>query len=395
MTPLDAARAQLHWGRSLLPVGPDKKPHARALLASGHQRHGRPSWQALQHARPAETELRAWFSTPGAQLALVTGMVSGLVVLDADGETGLALFQQYGLTEKAHVRTPSGGLHLYLPHPGWRVRTLQSQTNPHLASVRGMDIRADGGYVLAPPSRTPKGPYRYLRDPRDLEAISSLPRELRALLGLEEAPRPGRPPPAAEPQAQRASSPLAVPLPRQGAEPLSRELLTRALTRAHAGLGRNETGFWLACQLRDNAFDPASARDVMLRYAEQVPDLNSKGQPESYTPAEALHSLTEAHKRLPRDPWTRRAPTPLERLHASWSALGDAQRAQAARCVAGAKGDTREAGLRLLVLLGHDVQATLREVQDAQRAGRALPGLSALVKLLDQAAPEHQGSDGG
>ncbi len=392
---LDAALAHLRHGRSVLPVGPDKRPHSQALIRTGHHQvnaQGRTvgAWQALQTAPATPEQCAVWFTPPGRGLGLITGRVSGLVVLDADGDAGLALFERCGLTRLAHVRTRSGGLHLYLPHPGWPVRTLQSQTNIHLASIRGIDIRADGGYVVAPPTTHPTGTYTQLRDPFDLEPLGTLPTDLRALLGLLHPPEG---PKVTAPRPERTRPRAAAPSPagpsdgrwagRDGT-PLDVELLCRALDRAHAGHGRNETGFWLACQLRDNTFTPEDAEDVMRRYVSQVPDLNSKAQAEHYTEQEARHSLSEAYKRSPRDPWTPPLPTPIERLKHQWSQLNGEQRELAARCVAGARGETREAGLRLLTLLGHDVLATLERTQEDARAGSALPGLAALVKLLDR-----------
>jgi hypothetical protein len=75
-------------------------------------------------------------------------------VLDIDprhgGEDSLArLIDRYGpLPENRIVQTGSGGLHIYLAHPGGKVRNNVGQ---RLGD--GIDIRGDGGYVIAPPSR--------------------------------------------------------------------------------------------------------------------------------------------------------------------------------------------------------------------------------------------------
>jgi hypothetical protein len=46
-------------------------------------------WLELQHRCPAEGEVRAWLARhPDANLAIVTGAVSGLVVLDVDPRHG-------------------------------------------------------------------------------------------------------------------------------------------------------------------------------------------------------------------------------------------------------------------------------------------------------------------
>jgi hypothetical protein len=94
-----------------------------------------------------------WSSWPDANVGIVTGRPSGgLVVLDVDGEKGLAsmaqLEQQQGpLRETWTVTTGGGGYHYsYLLPAGVTVNNSAGKLAP------GLDIRCDGGYVVAPPS---------------------------------------------------------------------------------------------------------------------------------------------------------------------------------------------------------------------------------------------------
>ena len=61
--------------------------------------------------------------------------------------------------------------------------------------------------------------------------------------------------------------------------------------------GRNETGFWLACQLRDNGMGAGQAHGIMLQYKNMVPPKDHK-----YTEKEALDSLEMAYSGTPREP---------------------------------------------------------------------------------------------
>jgi hypothetical protein len=94
-----------------------------------------------------------WNAVPLANLAIRTGQESGLIVLDVDvdkggGESLRALEEKYGpLPPTLSVVTPSGGSHFYFRHPGHEIR---NTTN--IPGV-GLDIRGDGGYVVAPPSQ--------------------------------------------------------------------------------------------------------------------------------------------------------------------------------------------------------------------------------------------------
>ena len=81
-----------------------------------------------------------------------TGAWSGAVVLDVDPEKGgfeslLALVRRHGaLPETRVVHTGGDGLHLYFEHPGKYTRNSVGKLGP------GLDLLADGGFVLLPPS---------------------------------------------------------------------------------------------------------------------------------------------------------------------------------------------------------------------------------------------------
>ena len=114
---------------------------------------------------------RFWIDHPEHNVAIRTGAESGIVVLDVDGEEGMeslrALERINGtLPETASVLTPRGGQHYYFRHPGGAVPNTAGVPGP------GLDIRGDGGYVLAPPSVGPGG-RSYVLD--DEVAIAPMP----------------------------------------------------------------------------------------------------------------------------------------------------------------------------------------------------------------------------
>ncbi len=106
--------------------------------------------------------IRRWWSRwPEANIGIPTGERSGLLVLDIDahGFTSLdALEEEHGpLPETLTVRTGGGGMHVYLKYPaGSGIRNSAGKVG------LGLDVRGEGGYVVAPPSRTDKGPYAFL-----------------------------------------------------------------------------------------------------------------------------------------------------------------------------------------------------------------------------------------
>lgn len=98
-----------------------------------------------------------WETSPDANIGIACGKRSSVVVLDVDidhdGYESLRELQdKYGrLPETPTSKTGSGGEHLFFKHPGVEIRNSAGKLGP------GLDIRGDGGYVVAPPSTHPNG----------------------------------------------------------------------------------------------------------------------------------------------------------------------------------------------------------------------------------------------
>lgn len=116
-------------------------------------KHPRIQWGAYQRRRATADELRTWWGRwPRSNIAVVTGEISGLAVLDVDPRHGGddALAGLGPLPPTVTALTGGGGMHLYYQHPG---HTVGSFAN----AVNGLDRRADGGLVIAPPSSHSSG----------------------------------------------------------------------------------------------------------------------------------------------------------------------------------------------------------------------------------------------
>lgn len=130
--------------------------------------------------RATKEELAAW-AWPG--VGIVTGGVSGVLVLDVDGPEGEEELQKYGHPVTPMVRTANGGLHLYFKHPEQHVRT-------GIRVAPGLDVKASGGYVVAPPSLGPSGrPYEWIVSPEEAD-LAEPPRWLMNLLAEERSKGP-------------------------------------------------------------------------------------------------------------------------------------------------------------------------------------------------------------
>lgn len=107
-----------------------------------------------------------WTQYPSANIGIATGEINGLLVIDVDikhdqgkyGDESLkALESELGeLPETWTAITGSGGLHYYFRYPvGHEISISASQLGEDL------DIRANGGYVVAPPSVHPETGHVY------------------------------------------------------------------------------------------------------------------------------------------------------------------------------------------------------------------------------------------
>lgn len=96
-----------------------------------------------------------WRQWPDSNVGIATGTVSDLVVIDVDPRSGgdetlRQLETEHGpLPETVEVLTGGGGRHIFLRHPGGVVPCSAGKLGP------GIDVKADGGYIVAPPSIHP------------------------------------------------------------------------------------------------------------------------------------------------------------------------------------------------------------------------------------------------
>lgn len=127
-------------------------------------------WSEYQNRVASSDEVAGWYAnSPAANLGIVTGAVSGLVVVDLDGQEGIESGKRLGLSSPVTVLT-GNGKQLYYRHPGGRVCNSVKKVAP------GVDIRGDGGYVAAPPSLHPNGKkYCWLGSPISKGNLPLLP----------------------------------------------------------------------------------------------------------------------------------------------------------------------------------------------------------------------------
>lgn len=164
MTPLlEAALSYALRGWQIIPL------HS---IANGQCTCGRQCKSPAKHPRTfngltdatSDTDtIEAWWTMwPESNIGIITGAASGLVVVDIDDPDIAPTF-----TDTVECRTGSGGRHLYYKHPGGQVKS-------SVKVAPGTDSRADGGYVVAPPSRHISGEvYTWVEGPNDTEMVDA------------------------------------------------------------------------------------------------------------------------------------------------------------------------------------------------------------------------------
>lgn len=158
---LEVRRAALSYaarGWRVHPVRLDKRPFLK---------HG-----VLDAASDARMVSWMWRRWPDAGVAIATG--DGLLVIDVDvdrggGDTLDALEREHGpMPATVSALTGGGGVHYYF-------RAAAAIPNSVDALGRGLDIRGQNGYVLAPPSPHPSGGRYEWRTAPDELPLAALP----------------------------------------------------------------------------------------------------------------------------------------------------------------------------------------------------------------------------
>jgi hypothetical protein len=127
---LQAAKWYINNGFSVIPVGRDKKPKI--------------NWREYQTRHATDQELTAWFSNGDSSLAIVTGSISNLAVVDLDTPDACT-WGMGNLPQTATIKTGKG-YHMYYRFAEG-VRNIQARKD-----LPGVDLRGEGGFVVAPPS---------------------------------------------------------------------------------------------------------------------------------------------------------------------------------------------------------------------------------------------------
>jgi hypothetical protein len=179
---LYAAIEYARLGLSVLPVWPMRDGRCACGVSNDHSAGKHPIGRLVPRgcrdaSADIETLKRWWGEIGDANIGIASGAVSRIVVLDADGPEGKASLFGLGTSALTWLaETGGGGVHQFFRHPGTLHIPSRSGVLPHL------DVRADGGYIVAPPSVHSSGSAYRWRTPPSFVGLAPLPDDVLALL---------------------------------------------------------------------------------------------------------------------------------------------------------------------------------------------------------------------
>jgi len=138
--------------------------HPLPIAMQGEGAGKRPAvrWQTYQTMQPGSKECTEWARVHGAgNIGTNTGKTSGLLVLDfdkaknEDEREGVDYFNEIKdkLPETPIARTGGGGLHVFLSYPiEYHITNSARQVKDKDGRTVALDVRAEGGFIVLPPS---------------------------------------------------------------------------------------------------------------------------------------------------------------------------------------------------------------------------------------------------
>ena len=166
---------------AVFPVSPDTK---KPLTPHG-----------CKNAKKDPGAIRSWWKRwPNASIGVATGSASNLIVIDEDIDEDKGLNGYHSikawerengeLPETVRAITGRGGAHVYYGYDG---NDIKNRTG----LLEGVDVRGEGGYIIAPPSFHPNGTqYQWECDPNETK-LSEVDDTVKRLLSIKKDGIPG------------------------------------------------------------------------------------------------------------------------------------------------------------------------------------------------------------
>lgn len=212
-------------------------------------------WKALATSNDEKIGTRWERRFANHNIGIATGQ--GLLVVDVDtkgreGLNSLELLELAGMPTSFRVRTPSGGIHVYISVPLDIGITVSAD---RLKGYPGIDIRCEGGYVVAPGSTIDGVPYEIIED-RPIEPAGQW------LIDIIKAGTP-------KTRERNDAAPLIEP-DHPSAIIRATHYLVKEAPEAIEGAGGNDETYRVVCRVREQGVSAPMCLDLMLEHWNEV-----------------------------------------------------------------------------------------------------------------------------
>jgi hypothetical protein len=136
---LQQALEYCRMGMSVVPLKPDKKSYVQ--------------WKRYQKEKADEKQIKEWwYKWPDANSGIITGEISGIDSIDIDSQEAYDAINDFYLETNfisPIYKTPNKGYQIWVKHRNG----LSNAADVIPTLVKGLDLRTDGGYTVAPHSK--------------------------------------------------------------------------------------------------------------------------------------------------------------------------------------------------------------------------------------------------
>lgn len=287
----NAALTYRELGFSVIPILGDQAPTNPKQPAT--------DWKTYQYRLPSESQIDHWFvQTQFTALAIITGSISNLLVLDFDDPQLASDFEsQFPDLLETRIVESAGRK---LPHYYFRIPISLSVPS---RQVKGLDILSDGRYVIAPPSQILGQTYHLLRGglPKSI-TTAEISRILRFVdqIGVNSRQT------AFSSKNHQISHSVDLPSPQHTVQKITPNQIIPMYRALAPQIGRNNALFRVSLHARDAGFSADWTISTLANiHAIQPSTLSTKQETQWGRYQEAVKTIRSAFSRQPKQPLCR------------------------------------------------------------------------------------------
>ena len=262
---------------SIFPVYADQR--------SEFAKHPAVRWADYQTRVATLSEINRWYHVQNLSgIAIVTGNLSRLIVLDFDSMDVYDTFcSQYPKLANSYTVNTRRGKHIYYT-------LIPSLKVPPTTHGNGIDLQAEGAYVVAPPTTINGFTYTIAKD---LPLHTLIPAEIAIIQRFIQSSKSGK-----------VVSPKPIPTASATVTTPNHHITVDHIQRLYLeslDLGRNNALFWVSCLARDYGISQTElTRAIVNLHASRPTPIGHRSETHASRMREAHNTIASAYSRPPR-----------------------------------------------------------------------------------------------